>query len=108
MELSDITVDLLGLGELPPPLGGLGLSTRWGVTRSLWASPLPGECSPRPRIIHNRTLRLHRPTPLQRLGIRPAPGYHKCGSQFRFDRVTSVRLLAWREKGWHVLRTSAA
>ncbi|MFA7343363.1 MAG: hypothetical protein WC003_03565 [Terrimicrobiaceae bacterium] len=70
--------------------------------RALWTTPLPGEDgAPAHRIIHARALPLAQTVRLERLGLRAAPGYHKCGSGGHAkDWVSDFRLLAWRDGRW--------
>jgi hypothetical protein len=97
-------VDLLTLQGLEPPAGDLGIKPRVSACRALWTRPLDGEAgAPARRIIHARTLQLHAPARLGRLGIVPAQGYHKCGSHMEFDWVTDVRVLVWDGTGWREL-----
>ena len=85
----------------------LGIKPHWAATRAVWAAPLPSEPdAPAHRIIHQRVLRLQRPTKLFRLGIQPAAGYHKCGSRQDLDWVKSLRLLTLDTAGkWQVVLT---
>lgn len=96
-----MTTDLLQLKDLAPPMGDLAAAGGLSPSRALWTTPLPGEpLDPALRIIHARTLRLHGPVRLERLGLRAAQGYHKCGSRQDLDWVSAVRLLIFREGAW--------
>ncbi len=93
--------DLFLLSGIEPPAGDLGLRPSVAACRAVWTSPLPGEeGAPARRIIHARTLRLHAPARLRRLGVSPAPGYHKCGSRRETDWVTALRVLLWDGNAW--------
>jgi len=101
-------VDLFSLEGLEPPAGDLGIKPRVAACRAIWTTPLDGEeDAPERRIIHARTLQLHVPVKLHRLGIGAAPGYHKCGSHMEFDWVRDVRVLVWDGSTWreHLRRT---
>jgi hypothetical protein len=88
-----------------PPMGDLGARPTLGFTRALWTSPTDAEPSaPAARIIHAKALQVHQPTWLRRLGVRRAPGYHKCGSQQALDWVRAFRLRAWTGTGWKTHR----
>ncbi|MFB6272036.1 MAG: hypothetical protein ABEL51_03975 [Salinibacter sp.] len=100
-----MSANLFALRDHEPPMGDLGAQPTLGFTRSLWTSPLAGEeTAPDRRIIHAKALQLHAPTPLHRLGLRRAPGYHKCGSQQALDWVTAFRMRVWTEDGWTAYR----
>lgn len=107
MTVVELDVDLLGLTEQRPPLGGLGWVTRSGRTRAHWVPPLDGEEDTAPRIVHARTLQLHAPAELSRLGVSPGQGYHKCGSGNQWDWVRSFRLLIWDGASWQVVLEEA-
>jgi hypothetical protein len=99
-----MTTDLLQLKDLAPPMGDLAAEGLIAANRALWTAPLPAENdAPAQRIIHARTLPLHRPARLARIGLRNAPGYHKCGSRQDFDWVSAVRLLVFRTGEWHTV-----
>lgn len=86
-------------------MGDLGAQPTLGFTRALWTTPIAGEeTAPADRIIHAKALQLPEPTPLHRLGLRRAPGYHKCGSQQALDWVTAFRMRVWTENEWTVYR----
>ena len=71
--------------------------------RAVWTPPIEGEeGAPEHRIIHSRLLQLHAPARLERLGLRRAQGYSKCGSRVQLDWPTSVRLLLWDGSRWVV------
>ncbi len=97
-------IDLLTLTDVEPPSGDLGIKGGVSHCRALWTVPLPDEAgAPEHRIIHARTLELHAPAQLHRLGIRRTQGYHKCGSHVEQDWVSSVRVLVWNDNQWRVL-----
>ena len=69
--------------------------------RAIWTTPLDGEDgAPARRIIHARVLQLHAPARLDRLGLRRAQGYHKCGSTVDRDWVTAFRVMLWDGEAW--------
>jgi hypothetical protein len=99
-------IDLLTIRDFEPPMGDLAVRQTLSSCRALWTTPLAEEIgAPAHRIIHARTLQLHAPAKLHRLGIKKAPGYHKCGSRQDLDWVTSFRLLLWNGNGWSVARS---
>jgi hypothetical protein len=96
-------VNLLTIKELEPPMGDLGIKPTLSFVRALWTAPIPGEeTAPEKRIIHAQIFQAHQPVKLNRLGIRRAAGYHKCGSRQDLDWVVSFRLLVPDENGWRV------
>ncbi|HTY59874.1 MAG TPA: hypothetical protein VMF59_13720 [Bacteroidota bacterium] len=96
--------DLFLLSGTEPPAGDLGIRPGVSACRSVWTSPIAGEeGSPARRIIHGRTLRLHAPARLHRLGVAPARGYHKCGSRVETDWVTDLRVLLYDGRSWRVI-----
>lgn len=97
--------DLLTLQDHEPPMGDTAGHQPLAFTRAIWTGPLDGEDgAPERRIIHARVLQLHATVRLHRLGLRRAPGYHKCGSVVDRDWVTAFRLLLWDGDGWTVHR----
>ncbi len=61
--------DLFKLEGLEPPAGDLGIRPAFSSCRAIWTTPIAGEeTAPAHRIIHARTLRLHAPAKLERLG----------------------------------------
>src|SRR5690606_5201407 len=97
--------DLLTLQDHEPPMGDTAGHQPLAFTRAIWTGPLDGEDgAPERRIIHARVLQLHTPVRLRRLGLRRAPGYHKCGSVVDRDWVPAFRLLLWDGDGWTVHR----
>ncbi len=97
------SLDLLTLLEPAAPHGGLGLRNSSGATTAIWREAPADAGLVGKRIVHARTLRLAGPTRLRRLGVRPAPGYHKCGSEGQWDWVVAFRLLAFTEQGWRTI-----
>lgn len=93
--------DLLQLRDLAPPMGDAAANGALSEPRAVWTAPIEGEpADPARRIIHSRIVRLHGPARLHRLGLRNAPGYHKCGSRQDPDWVTAVRVLVHVDGGW--------
>lgn len=98
-----MSIDLLALPDLEPPMGDLCTHRRLDRGRAAWAGRLSTEADlPKKRIIHQRALELHGRARLHRLGLRRGPGYHKCGSRLDLDGIAAVRVLArvggrWRE-----------
>lgn len=100
--------DLLTLRDLEPPMGDLAVRHTLSSCRAVWTKPMTGETgAPAHRIIHVRTLQLHATAKLHRLGLRKAPGYHKCGSRQDLDWVTSFRVLIWNGSSWSLARSEA-
>lgn len=96
-------LNLLEIREPEPPMGDLGIKPTLSFVRAQWTTPIPGEeTAPDNRIIHSRIFQAHAPVKLQRLGLRRAVGYHKCGSRQDLDWVESFRLLVPDENGWRV------
>ncbi|QXD15138.1 hypothetical protein GQ464_017295 [Rhodocaloribacter litoris] len=97
--------DLLALRDHEPPMGDTAGHQPFAFGRALWTERLPGEAgAPARRIIHARAVPLHAPARLHRLGLRTAPGHHKCGSHVDLDRVTAFRVLVWDGTAWRVHR----
>ena len=102
--MSSLT-NLFGIEGIEPPAGDLGIKPGVVATRAVWTTPLDDEAgAPRRRIIHVRALQLYAPATLTRLGIRRAPGYHKCGSHVEVDWVVRFRVLIWDGAAWVVQR----
>ncbi|MDZ7288890.1 MAG: hypothetical protein ONB44_04120 [candidate division KSB1 bacterium] len=98
-----MAVDLLTISDHEPPMGDLFSNQSLSFCRALWTTPIEGEeDAPRHRIIHIRVLQLHGPARIFRLGLRPAKGYHKCGSYHDLDWVASFRVLVWQNEQWQV------
>jgi hypothetical protein len=96
--------DLFRLQALEPPAGDLGIRPVVSACRAVWTTPLPAETgAPAHRIIHSRTLQLHAPAKLQRVGLRRSLGYHKCGSHAEHDWVRALRVLIWTGSQWDEL-----
>lgn len=93
--------DLLQLKDHEPPMGDLAVNPFLSEPRALWTQPNADEpATPEHRIIHSRTVRLHKPARLKRLGLRATKGFHNCGSRTDPDWVTSVRILAFDDDQW--------
>ena len=76
-------------------MGDLSVGNRLDTVRSIWTKREKGETDlPHQRIVHQRILRLHGPAKLQKLGLKPALGTHKCASALDHDWVTAFRLTA--------------
>ncbi len=90
-----MSVDLLQIADLEPPMGDLSVGNRLDTARSVWTKKEKGERDlPSKRIIHQRILRLHGLARLEKLGLRPALGTHKCASAVDHDWVTAFRIKA--------------
>jgi len=97
-----MTVDLLKLSDVAPPMGDLSFGTALSEPRAVWTTPSPHEANMAGRrIIHSRVVRLPGLAKLGRLGFRRTLGYHNCGSHQNEDWVTAFRLLAHRDGQWH-------
>jgi hypothetical protein len=97
------TMDLLRHNVIANAASDAGWKNLHPGIRAIWVQPIEGEDdAPQNRIIHCRLMQLHTPARLQRLGIRPSPGYHKCGSSIQIDRVAAFRLLVWKGDRWEV------
>jgi len=71
--------------------------------RAIWTTPTEHETgAPERRILHTRVFQPHSPVRLDRLGLRNAQGYHKCGSTVDQDWVTAFRLRLWDGTSWRV------
>lgn len=98
-----MTEDLLTIADLEPPMGDLSIGARIDTSRSCWRRRTPDEAAaPWQRIVHQRVVRLHGPARLDRLGVRPALGVHKCASSMDRDWVVDFVVRArvggrWRE-----------
>lgn len=99
-------IDLLQLKDHEPPMGDLAVNPFLSEPRAVWTLPDADEpSSPEHRIIHSRTVRLHKSARLQRLGLRATKGFHNCGSRTDPDWVTSVRILAFNDGQWKEVLT---
>ena len=98
-----MTEDLLQIADLEPPMGDLSIGHRLDEGRSVWTRRSASESDlPSQRIIHQRILRLHGQARLDKLGLRPALGFHKCASSGDRDWIVEFRVRAringkWRE-----------
>ena len=100
----NMSVDLLSIADLEPPMGDLSVGNRLDTARSLWTKKEKGERDlPTKRIIHQRVLRLHGLASLEKLGLRPALGTHKCASAVDHDWVTTFRVRARIQGRWKVI-----
>lgn len=96
--------DLLQLKDHAPPMGDLALPLPLSMPRALWTVPALDEpAHPGRRIIHARTLQLHGRARLDRLGLRAAQGFHKCGSRQDLDWVTAFRLQGFQDGAWRTI-----
>lgn len=85
-------------------MGDLSIGQRLDTGRSVWRLRAKGETeAPKKRIVHQRILRLPRSATLQRLGLRPALGWHKCASTMDLDWVRDFRLRARVGGKWQTL-----
>ena len=85
--------DLLQIDDLEPPMGDLAIGHQLDTGRGVWTGRVAGERDlPARRIIHQRVLRLHGPARLEKLGVRPALGFHKCASSGDRDWVVDFRV----------------
>ena len=99
-----MSVDLLTLADLEPPMGDLSVGNRLDTARSIWTHRERGESGlPDQRIIHQRIVRLHGPAKLEKLGLQPALGSHKCASAVDHDWVTAFRIRARIKGRWSIL-----
>jgi hypothetical protein len=95
-------------------LAGQGIETASGdagwyrvapLCRAIWTGRIPGEEeAPERRIIHSRIAQVHGEVQLDRLLVRRAQGYHKCGSHVEMDWVRAFRVLLWDGEKWYVHR----
>lgn len=93
--------DLLTIKDYEPPMGDTAGRGPLATCRAIWATRLENETdAPDHRIIHALVWQGHAPAVLHRLGVRPAQGYHKCGSTVDNDWVTSFRVRAWLDGRW--------
>jgi hypothetical protein len=93
--------DLLQLKDHEPPMGDLAVNPFLSEPHALWTKPLQDEpAHPEQRIIHSRTVRLHTPAKLRRLGLRATKGFHNCGSRTNLDWVTAFRVLVYNDGAW--------
>lgn len=99
-----MSVDLLSIADLEPPMGDLNVGNRLDTARSIWTKKEKGEHDlPSKRIIHQRILRLHGVARLEKLGIRPSFGTHKCASAVDHDWVIAFRVRARVQGRWRVI-----
>ena len=97
--------DLFALRDLEPPMGDTAGRGLLATTTALWTDAPEGE--PGRRIVHARTVHLAGPVPLRRVGVRRAPGYHKCGSLVDLDHVEAFRVRAYHDGRWTTLLDDA-
>ncbi|MBP1647204.1 MAG: hypothetical protein H6Q30_649 [Bacteroidetes bacterium] len=97
--------DLLAGQTIDTASGDAGWSRIAPACRAVWATPIAGEEeAPERRIIHCRIVQCHGEARLDRLVLRRAQGYHKCGSHIEMDWVRAFRVLLWNGKGWDIHR----
>ncbi len=85
-------------------MGDLRIGHRLDTGRSIWTTPELGESNaPKSRIIHQRVLRLPGLARLDRVGVGPALGFHKCASSMDLDWVVDFRLKARVKGRWRTL-----
>ncbi|MFZ9681724.1 MAG: hypothetical protein ACO3DQ_00755 [Cephaloticoccus sp.] len=103
-----MTVDLLQLTDVAPPMGDLSFNSALSEPRAVWTAPGQGETAEADRrIVHSRVVRLPGSARLLRLGLRRAAGYHNCGSHVNVDWVTAFRLLARVDGTWRELAAAS-
>lgn len=98
----------LDQNDLEAPMGDLFSFVSFGRCQSQWVSALEDEASrgaPERRIIHAMTFRPHGRVVVNRLGLRPSQGYHKCGSRQDQDWVLDLRILLCIDGEWKVHST---
>lgn len=96
-----MTEDLLLIADLEPPMGDLSVGARLDSGRSRWLQrPRSQPDAPPKRIVHQRVVRLHGPARLDRLGIRPALGFHKCASSMDRDWIVDFQVRVRAEGRW--------
>ncbi len=96
--------DLLALRDLEPPMGDTAGRPTFATTRAVWTNARTGEVGAPPRrIVHVRVLNLHGAATLGRLGLRRAPGFHKCGSFADLDYVTAFTVRVWDGAAWRAV-----
>ncbi len=82
----------------------LDVKRGFSICRAVWTSPLQHESTaPERRIIHANTLRLPSAVKINRVGVKKALGYFKCGSYREQDWVRDFRILAWTGDQWEVV-----
>lgn len=82
-------------------MGDLSVGNRLDAVRAVWTEATDSEREyAKTRIIHQRVVRLTGLTRVDRLGLRRAQGYHKCGSGVDEDWVTAFRVLGRRDGVW--------
>lgn len=96
-------------------LAGRGIETASGdagwhqvspLCRAAWATRIEREEeAPERRIIHSRIVQSDGEVQLDRLILRKAQGYHKCGSHIEMDWVRAFRVQLWDGEKWVVHRT---
>jgi len=85
-------------------MGDLRIGHRLDTGRSIWTKRSQDETdAPKMRIIHERVLRLPGLARLDRLGLKPALGFHKCASSTDLDWVSAFRLRARVAGKWQTL-----
>ncbi len=85
-------------------MGDLSVGNRLDAVRAVWVARTPEEPEyAKTRIVHQRVVRLTGLARLERLGLRRAPGYHKCGSGVDDDWITAFRVLGRRKGSWVAL-----
>jgi hypothetical protein len=99
-----MATDLLLISDLEPPMGDLSVGARLDSGRSCWAKRAAGEAAcPKKRILHQRVVRLPGRARLDRLGLRPALGFHKCASSTDRDWVVDFQVRVRRRGRWQTL-----
>jgi len=97
--------DLLTGQPIETASGDAGWNRIAPLCRAVWAARIGGEeDAPEHRIIHSRIVQCHGGARLDRLLVRRAQGYHKCGSHIEMDWVRAFRVLLWNGTAWTVHR----
>ncbi len=96
--------DLLSGQGIETASGDAGWNRVAPLCRAVWTGRIAGEEeAPDRRIIHCRIVQTPGEVQLNRLLIRKALGYHKCGSHIEMDWVKAFRVLLWDGQTWNVL-----
>lgn len=98
-------IDLLAGQGVETASGDAGWNRISPICRAMWTDRISGEDeAPERRIIHSRIVQSHGEAQLNRLLLRKAQGYHKCGSHIEMDWVRAFRVMLWDGDTWAVHR----